>query len=336
MFLAMHIPDGFLDPVTAAVTTLISAAAIAYCFVRLRNQAGSRLAPLVGITAAAIFAAQMVNFTLIGLQTSGHLMGGVLAAVVLGPWAGAVAITSVLFVQCFLFADGGVTALGANVLNMGVIGAVVGYGVYSVLRRLIGGSRGAIIAATLASWIIVPCSALAFAVEMAAGGEIPLMPVMTLMLFYHIWIGLGEAVLTGFAVSWLVRVRPDLIYDPAAGPREFGRTRQLVVGGLAAALAIVIFAAPWASEFEDGLEKVASYLKFDRRATQLAAAPLADYTLPRVGAEGDRHGGWIIQTAGVVTAIAGTIGTLVTLAFALIVSSSVQFASRRTRTVHAS
>ena len=149
-----------------------------------------------------------------------------------------------LVVQCLLFGDGGVTALGANVLNMAVIGSIGGYWIYAGLRKWLGGPRGTVIAAVVASWLIIPISALAFAVEMSAGGQVAFRPIATWMLFYHVLIGLGEAVVTGLVTAWLLRVRPDLIYDAEAleqGPHRWGR---VMAAGLTLGIAIAVFAAP--------------------------------------------------------------------------------------------
>ena len=336
MLFAMHIPDGFLALPAAVVCAIVAALALTLAVRCLARQQGERFVPLLGVTAAGLFAGQMVNFPLLGLQTSGHLMGGVLAAVILGPWGAMVAIASVLLVQCFLFGDGGVTALGANLLNMGVIGGMLGYAVYSTLRRAIGGNFGTVAAAVLASWIIIPVSALAFSVEMAVGGGIEFMPLVTLMVFYHVWIGLGEAVLTGLVTQWLVRVRPDLIYQPNAAEGRLARAGRVVAAGLAVAVAVAVFLAPWASSFEDGLERVAIRLGFDDRATSAAWSPFPDYEWPWVtramaaengtptkveqeveptaGADQAEHSvevGWL-PAAGMTTSLLGLIGTLAT------------------------
>ncbi len=137
----MHIPDLLLDPKVTVVTGLVGAGGLLFCLRKTERQLGERTTVLMGTMSAFVFAAQMVNFP-VGLMVSGHLLGGVLAAVLLGPWAGAVVIAAVLLVQCFLFGDGGVTALGANFVNMGLVGAVGGYGVYAPIRRLIGGPEG--------------------------------------------------------------------------------------------------------------------------------------------------------------------------------------------------
>src|SRR3954451_10382475 len=149
----MHIPDGLLVPGVAMVTGVVGAGGLGYSLRAVERRLRERTTPLMGMMAAFVFAAQMVNFP-VGPGVSGHLLGGVLAAVMLGPWAGAVVIAAVLIVQCFLFGDGGLTALGANFVNMGLIGAVGGYAVYAAIRRTVGGGGrgGVIFAAMLAAW----------------------------------------------------------------------------------------------------------------------------------------------------------------------------------------
>ena len=179
----------------------MAAAGVGYCLRRLRRESSANAVPLVGVMAAALFAAQMVNLPLFVAPTSGHLVGGVLAAVVLGPWAGTVAIVAVLSVQCLLFADGGVTALGANAINMGLVGTWAGYAVFDAIRRLLPGRRGTVAAAVVASWVVTPVGAVACSVEMAAGGTVAFGPVVTAMLFYHVFIGVIEATITGLVVG---------------------------------------------------------------------------------------------------------------------------------------
>src|SRR5436305_151416 len=151
----MHIPNAVLDPKVAAVTGAIGAAGLVYGLRALEKRLGERTTVLMGTMAAFVFAAQMVNFPLGPLAVSGHLIGGVLAAVMLGPWAGAVVMAAVLIVQCLLFGDGGLMALGANFVNMGLIGSVLGYAIYAPVRRAIGGRAGVIVGAMVAAWFSV-------------------------------------------------------------------------------------------------------------------------------------------------------------------------------------
>lgn len=314
--LAMHIPDGFLSLSATLLTALVAIGGVAWSVRRLRGEVGDRLVPLVGVTAAAIFAGQMVNFPLIGLPASGHLLGGVLAAALLGPWGGVLALTAVLCVQCLVFGDGGLTALGANIVNMALIGAGLGYGVFDLLRRLIGGARGTVIASVVASWLMVALAALAFSAEMALGGEFAFGTLARLMLVVHAVIGLGEATITGLAITWLVRVRPELIYGQVQQATEPASPRYLTAAGLTIALAVAIFAAPWASELGDGLESVAEQMHFADRAQEATLAPLPDYELS--GAPG-----WLSASA-LATSLVGVIGTTLTWGVAWSVARGVK------------
>src|SRR5580704_12822605 len=147
----MHIPDAVLSPAVAAATSVVAAGGMAVCLGKLQHHRQERTPVLMGVMSAFVFAAQMVNFPLFPLPISGHLLGGVLSAVLLGPWAGAVVIAAVLMVQCLLFGDGGVTALGANFVNMGLIGSIGGYAIYAPLRRALGGRVGILVGAMAAA-----------------------------------------------------------------------------------------------------------------------------------------------------------------------------------------
>ena len=207
----MHIPDAILDPRVAMATSVLGAAGLFHALRVVERQLKERTTSLMGMMAAFVFAAQMVNFP-VGPGVSGHLLGGVLAAVVLGPWAGAVVIGAVLIVQCFLFGDGGLTALGANFVNMGLIGSVGGYAIYAPLRRLIGGRRGILIAAMVAAWFAVLLAAGACALELSASGHRQeFFRTLSWMALVHAAIGLGEAVITGLVVRFILLTRPELI-----------------------------------------------------------------------------------------------------------------------------
>jgi len=299
----MHIPDGVLDPKVAVVTGAAAVAGLGYGLKRLEKSLGERTTVLMGVMAAFVFAAQMVNFP-VGLGVSGHLLGGVLAAVLLGPWAGAVVIAAVLIVQCFLFGDGGLTALGANFVNMGLIGAVGGYSVYAPLRRAIGGRKGVLIGAMVAAWFAVLLASGAFAVELAASGRWSnFFRVLSWMTLVHTAIGVGEAVITGLVLRFVLLTRPDLVYEPEeATPSRVTRGWQVAASGLAVALAVAIFLAPFASTKPDGLEYVGQRLGFlNEEAAPVLSAPLPDYELPLPG----------LKETRVATALVGVLGTLV-------------------------
>jgi len=208
----MHIPDGFLTANTGVPTWLISMGGIGYCLKRATQLLKERMVPLMGVMAAFIFAAQMLNFPVAG-GTSGHLVGGVLAAVLLGPYAGAIAVTVVLIAQCLIFQDGGLTTLGANILNMALVGALGGYLIYSIVRKIISGNRGIVAASALAAWLSIVVSSSLCAVELALSGTSPLKIALPAMAGIHALIGVGEAIITSLVIGFLLKVRPDLIYE---------------------------------------------------------------------------------------------------------------------------
>ncbi len=211
----MHIPDGFLDGPTSVATAVAATAAVGYGLRRARLELDDRRAPLLGVTAAFIFAAQMLNFPIAG-GTSGHFLGAALAAILLGPWLACVTMAVVVGTQALLFADGGVTALGANVLNMGVVGALaVGLCVRPLLRRLPAGGPAHLAAVGVAAFVAVELGALATALELGVSGTVPLAVVLPAMLGVHVLIGVGEAVVTVAAVAAVVAARRDLL-DGAA------------------------------------------------------------------------------------------------------------------------
>jgi len=299
----MHIPDAMLDPKVAAVSAVVAAAGLAVGLRRLECRLGERTTVLTGTMAAFVFAAQMVKFP-VGLGVSGHLLGGTLAAVLLGPWAGAVVIGAVLIVQCLLFGDGGLTALGANFVNMGLIGAVGGYAIYAPIRRAIGGRAGVLLGGMVAAWFSVLLASGAVAIELASsGGRSDFFRVLGWMALVHAAIGLGEAVITGLVLRYLLLTRPDLIDDPDSVPTaRLVRWGQVAAGGLAVSLAIVAFLAPFAWESPDGLEYVGRKLGFlTGEATSVLPAPIPNYQLPIPG----------LDHVKVATAVAGVVGTLV-------------------------
>ena len=210
----MHVPDGFLDAPTSVGTAVVAAGAVGFALVRARRELDERSAPLAGLVAVFVFASQMINFP-VGAGTSGHLIGGALAAVLVGPATATLCLTVVLTVQALLFADGGVSALGTNVLLMGVVSVWVGWGVFKLVlavlpRRLTSVS----FAAGAGALVSVPVAALAFVGLYALGGAapIPLRALATAMVSWHVLIGVGEAVITVLAVSSILAARPDLVY----------------------------------------------------------------------------------------------------------------------------
>jgi cobalt/nickel transport system permease protein len=223
----MHVPDGFLDAPTSIATGVAAAAAVGLALRGSRRELDDRAAPMAGLVATFVFAAQMLNFP-VGAGTSGHLLGGALAAVLVGPWTAVLVLSVVLLVQSLLFADGGVTALGTNVVLMGVVGVVVGWVVFRSLQKVLP-ARAAMVAplAAVAAYVSVPVTALAFVGLYAIGGTapIPLDSLTTAMLGWHAVIGLGEAAITGLVVASIVAVRPDLVHG--ARPVLAARTVEL-------------------------------------------------------------------------------------------------------------
>ena len=222
MPLALHIPDGFLSNEVAAITAVLAIAALAIALrVADRGLDDSRV-PLLGLVAAFIFAAQMLNFPIAG-GTSGHLLGATLAAVLLGPWLACIVMAVVLGAQAFVFADGGITALGANTLNMGVLGALFAGLLLGTAARVLPKTRSAFLASVgVVSWLAVMLGAAATSIELAASGTVPLATVLPAMLGTHALIGLGEAAISVAAVAAVIASRPDLIAyghfeQPAAG-----------------------------------------------------------------------------------------------------------------------
>jgi cobalt/nickel transport system permease protein len=308
----MHIPDAVLDPRVAAATLAVGGAGLVFCLRAVERELKDRTTSLMGMMSAFIFAAQMVNFP-VGPGVSGHLLGGVLAAVMVGPWAGAAVIAAVLIVQCFLFGDGGLTALGANFVNMGLIGSVVGYSIYAPIRRKIGGRRGILIGAMAAAWFTVLLAAGACAVELSVSGRRgDFFPLLSWMALVHAAIGLGEALITGLVVRFILLTRPDLIDPEPEGPQDptsrSGRHRWLptALAGLGIALAVAVFLSPLASDHPDGLEYVGQKtgILAEESVTSSLPAPMPDYQVPfRLSLPG-------MDEVKAATAVAGLVGTI--------------------------
>jgi len=210
----MHIPDGFIDVQTSAIFAGLAAAGVATALKGARTQLDEKTAPLAGLTAVFIFAVQMLNFP-VAAGTSGHLHGGALAAVLVGPWAATLALAVVLIMQGFLFADGGLTAIGLNVFNMGVIGVWAGYGIFLVLRKILPKNKSSIsLAAAIGGLLSVPAAAVGFTIQYAMGATatFSVSTVLGAMVGTHTLIGIGEAIITGLTVSAVLASRSDLVY----------------------------------------------------------------------------------------------------------------------------
>lgn len=215
----LHAPDGFLSIGVALVMWLVTIVVLAVAVARANRSMDERAVPLMGVTAAFIFAAQMFNFPVAG-GTSGHLLGGVLAAILLGPWVGTLIMACVVAVQALVFQDGGLVVLGANIFNMGIVGTLGGYAIYATICRLLGGEeRGRFPAAAIAAWSAVMLGALAMTIELAVSGTSPLEVALPAMLGVHALIGIGEALITVAALALIKAVRPDLLALRDGGSR---------------------------------------------------------------------------------------------------------------------
>ena len=210
----MHIPDGFIDIPTSLAFAGLSAAGVALSLKGAKSSLDEKTAPLAGLTATFIFAVQMLNFP-VAAGTSGHLLGGALAAVLVGPWAASLALTVVLLMQGLLFADGGLTALGLNIFNMSFLGVWAGYAIFVMVKNILPKNKSSVsVAAFLAGLISVPCAAAGFVLQFAIGGTatFSITQVFTAMLGTHILIGIGEGIITALAVGAVMASRSDLVY----------------------------------------------------------------------------------------------------------------------------
>jgi cobalt/nickel transport system permease protein len=268
----MHIPDGFLSFTISIICWVITAITLSVAISRSNKALGERQVPLMGVMAAFIFATQMINFPVAG-GTSGHLLGGALAAITLGPWAGMLVMTAVIAVQGLLFQDGGLLVMGANILNMGLITVAIGYGLY---RSVSMGNRTLkLTVAGIAAWLSVMAGALLVSLQLWLSGTSQLQIVIPAMLTVHALIGLGEALITVAALTFIFQTRPDLIGENS--PSSKG-SRGWVVAGVLISLAVVLL-SPLASANPDGLNRVATDLGFINTA-QARTGPLAGYVVP--------------------------------------------------------
>ena len=300
----LHIPDGFLSITISALCWVISGATLALAISRTNKSLGERQVPLMGVMAAFIFAAQMINFPVAG-GTSGHLLGGALAAIVLGPWAAMLVMTAVIAVQGLLFQDGGLIVMGANILNMGLLTSAVGYGLY---RSVLGGNqRTKLAVAGLAAWLSVMAGALSTSLQLWLSGTTNLKIVIPSMLGVHALIGLGEMFITVAALAFIFRTRPDLLDEKSSSVQ--GGRGWIIAGALISL--IVILLSPFASANPDGLNRVAMDLGFISNA-QTGDGPFAGYLIPVLGG------------APTSKIVAGLIGLLVVGAVILLIGRSMQ------------
>lgn len=296
----LHIPDGFLSILVSVICWGITVITLSAAISRTNKSLGEKQIPLMGVMAAFIFAAQMINFPVAG-GTSGHLLGGALAAIVLGPWAAMLVMTAVIALQAILFQDGGLVVMGANILNMGLITAAIGYGLY---RSVSGQSKTVKLGvAGFAAWLSVMAGALLTALQLWLSGTSQLAVVIPAMLGVHALIGLGEALITVGALSFIMQTRPDLLGEGSESAKA--SKNWAYVGGLIAL--IVVLLSPFASADPDGLERVAGNLGFLETGQDAPFSIIPDYTVPFLG-----------ETA-LSTIVAGIIGIAVVAAIMILV-----------------
>lgn len=310
--IAMHIPDGFLSVPVSIVFWILSISVIVIALRRVSRQLGEREVPLMGVMAAAIFAGQMLNFTVVG-GTSGHLLGAALATVLLGPWPAVLVMTCVAGVQALVFQDGGLLALGANLFNMAVIGVAVSYGVNRLLRWIFHeGRRGIFIAGFAAAWTSIFVASLAAALQLALSGTSPANLAVPAMAGIHALIGLGEGLITIGALAFLYATRPDLLHIGEPQPR--GNT-AVWIGGAAIFLSLAVI-SPLASAHPDGLVSVAKDLGFLSLERPSGISVIPGYLFPGVNNE------------VLATILAGVVGSLIVLGAVLLI---VRFRHTRNR-----
>ena len=272
----LHIPDGFLSFIVSMICWGITAITISLAVSRSNKSLGERQIPLMGVMAAFIFAAQMINFPVAG-GTSGHLLGGALAAITLGPWAGMLVMTAVIAVQALLLQDGGLLVMGANILNMGLITVAIGYGLYRGASK--SNRTVKLTVAGIAAWLSVMAGALFTSLQLWLSGTSPLQVVIPAMLTVHALIGLGEALITVAALTFILQTRPDLLGSSSESAKG---SRGWVLVGVLISLAVILL-SPLASADPDGLERVAGDLGFLGKGVSAPYQILPDYTLPLLG-----------------------------------------------------
>ncbi|MFC9613611.1 energy-coupling factor ABC transporter permease [Streptomyces sp. NPDC056938] len=327
----MHVPDGFINAPVSAAAGVVAAGAVAVSLRGARRELDERTAPLAGLVAAFIFAVQMLNFP-VAAGTSGHLLGGALAAILVGPYTGVLCVSVVLLMQGVLFADGGLTALGVNITDMAITTTVVAYLVFRGLVKVLPrGRRSITVASFVAALLSVPAAAVVFTLIYAIGGttDVSIGKVATAMVGVHVLIGIGEAVITALTVGAVVAVRPDLVYGarglhrplklrvagelvdaPGTAPAPVaarGSHRKVWITGLVTSLVLAGFVSFYASANPDGLEKVAHDKGIDRKTEKHASdgSPLAGYGVKDVGDA--RLSGGLAGVIGVgVTVVAGS------------------------------
>jgi cobalt/nickel transport system permease protein len=274
----MHIPDGFLSVAVSILLWILSIAVIAAALRKTNQNLGEREVPLMGVLAAAIFAGQMLNFTVAG-GTSGHLLGAALATILLGPWPAVLVMTTVVSVQALLFQDGGILALGANIFNMAVVGVFVSYAVYTLLGRLFKNQRwGLFVSGFGAAWASIFAAALGVALQLALSGTSPANLAIPAMALIHALIGTGEGLITAGALAFIYAARKDLFTHEEFVPAG---NRSIVIGGILIALLLAVL-SPLASIHPDGLERVAEDIGFINLAQSSLYNIMPDYEMPGI------------------------------------------------------
>jgi cobalt/nickel transport system permease protein len=284
---------------------VLGAAGVGVALRQARQHLPPQRVPLLGLAAAFVFAAQMINFPVAG-GTSGHLVGGVLVGALLGPSVSVIVIASVLIVQSLMFADGGITALGANIFNMGIVGGVGGWAIFHFVSRAVGGMFGRVLAAAFAGWCSTVLASVACAGQLAVSRTVGWSVALPAMAGVHMLIGVGEGLITALVLVAVGRARPELVSPQAVTETSF---RPLVVYGGLIALGIALFASPFASQWPDGLDRTAEALGFAEKATApVVAARVPDYAMPGI------HG------SALATAMAGAVGTVVVFGLAWVLA----------------
>ncbi|MEM8904216.1 MAG: energy-coupling factor ABC transporter permease [Actinomycetota bacterium] len=310
--LALHAPDGFLEAPVALATAVLSFGILAVALRTSGDRLQDKQVPLAGVAAAFIFAAQMFNFP-VASGTTGHLVGGALAAILLGPSVGALVVAIVVVVQALVFADGGLSALGYNVMNMAIVPAYGGYALFRLFRRFLPRSSAGVVAATaLASMLSVVLAAAAFSIQwlFGASAPVPFDTVFGAMVGVHLLIGVGEGLISALAVSAVLAARPDLVHGASdldraqLGDRQPLAARTFVIGGVLAALLFAVVVSQFAVDDPDGLEKVAEDEGFIDSAEDHS---FADSLFSDYATDG-------IDNETLSLAVAGTTGVVITLA----------------------
>ncbi len=303
----LHIPDGFLSIFISIFFWFLTILFVGLALRRSQKELDERQVPLMGVMAAFIFAAQLINFPVAG-GTSGHLLGGALAAITLGPWAGILVMTCVVALQALLFQDGGLLVMGANIFNMGILTTLVGYSLYRLVIHKKNNIRLAV--AGIAAFLGVLAAALMTAFQLWLSGTSPAQIVFPAMIGIHSLIGVGEALITVATLGFIYKVRPTILSTKKIEDREQGGWAS---SGIAIAI-IVIFLSPIASTNPDGLEKVATDLGFIELSQTSIIEIFPNYIVPILG-EGNFSG-----------ILAGSLGLLITAGTAFLIG---QFLKKR-------